>query len=260
MTVSDRSDVAGRSHAPTMGLIGQLAVLVTLAASAGLGAAGWLTGTAAAVATWLLLDRAVRAAGEHRWGPADTVTLVRLSLAVGVAALAADAVLGGRPAPLVLSVLAGTALLLDAVDGQVARRTGTSSALGARFDMESDSFLVLVLSILAGTTLGWWVVAIGAFRYVFVALTWAFPWLSAPLPPRMSRKVVAALQGIVLVVASAGLVQVPLMALVVAAALGSLVWSFGTDIAWTWRHAAPVARIRPARQRAVRPQPVLTDR
>ena len=39
------------------------------------------------------------------------------------------------------------ALALDGVDGQVARRTGTVSALGARFDMEVDAFLVLVLSV-----------------------------------------------------------------------------------------------------------------
>ena len=38
------------------------------------------------------------------------------------------------------------ALLLDAVDGGVARRTGTVSGFGARFDMEVDAFLILVLS------------------------------------------------------------------------------------------------------------------
>lgn len=255
--MSERSDVAERSQAPAMGLIGQLGVLAALAATAGLGTAGWLAGAGAAAATYLLLDRAMRTAGTHRWGPADTVTLVRLTMAVGVAALAADAVLAGRPVPLTLTVLAGVALLLDAVDGQVARRTGTSSTLGARFDMESDSFLVLVLSIVVGTALGWWVVAIGAFRYVFVALTWVFPWLATPLPPRMSRKVVAAAQGIVLVVASAGLVPAPLMALVVAGALGSLVWSFGTDVAWTWRRQATA---RSGRVLRVRPQPVLSER
>jgi phosphatidylglycerophosphate synthase len=255
VTVSERSDVAERSNAPAMGLVGQLAVLAALAATVGLGTAGWLAGAFAAATTWVLLDRAVHTAGTHRWGPADTVTLTRLTLAVGVAALATDAVLAGRPAPFALTVLAGVALLLDAVDGQVARRTGTSSALGARFDMESDSFLVLVLSVVVATALGWWVVAIGAFRYVFVVLTWAFPWLRAPLPPRMSRKVVAAAQGVVLVVASAGLAPAPLMALVVAGALGSLVWSFGTDVAWTWRQAGPAGRALP-----VRPQPALSER
>ncbi len=40
-----------------------------------------------------------------------------------------------------LVALASAALVLDAVDGQVARRTGTATALGARFDGEVDAFL-----------------------------------------------------------------------------------------------------------------------
>ena len=44
-------------------------------------------------------------------------------------------------------LLSSVALALDGVDGQVARRTRTVSALGARFDMEVDAFLVLVLSV-----------------------------------------------------------------------------------------------------------------
>ena len=253
-----RSDVAGKTYAPTVGLIGQIGVLAALAMWVGLSVAGWLAGVACAVATFALLDRALRQATSHRWGPADSVTLTRLTLGVGVAALAADAVADGRTASLAMSILAGVALLLDAVDGQVARRTGTTSPLGARFDMEADSFLVLVLSIPVSMALGWWVLAIGAFRYVFVVLTWAFPWLRTPLPPRMSRKVVAALQGIVLVVASAGLVPGLLMALVVGGALGSLVWSFSADIAWAWRRTAPASAGAAFAFR--QPQPVLSER
>ena len=50
--------------------------------------------------------------------------------------------------------MATVALLLDAVDGQVARRTNTVSALGARFDMETDAFLVLVLSVYVAPIVG----------------------------------------------------------------------------------------------------------
>ena len=46
--------------------------------------------------------------------------------------------------------------------------------------------------------------AIGARRYLFVGAAWRLPWLRGILPPRQSRKVVAAVQGIVLTVASAG--------------------------------------------------------
>ncbi|MFD8079956.1 CDP-alcohol phosphatidyltransferase family protein [Streptomyces sp. NPDC059718] len=43
-----------------------------------------------------------------------------------------------------ITCLATLALLVDAVDGRVARRTGTTSPLGARFDMETDAFLIRV--------------------------------------------------------------------------------------------------------------------
>ncbi len=104
-----------------------------------------------------------------------------------------------------LVTLASVALVLDAVDGQVARRTGTVTALGARFDMEVDAFLILVLSVFVATTAGAWVLAIGAMRYGFVVAGWLLPWLRSPLPVSTARKAVAAAQGIALVVAGAQL-------------------------------------------------------
>jgi phosphatidylglycerophosphate synthase len=114
----------------------------------------------------------------------------------------------------------------------VARRTNSTTSLGARFDMEIDAFLVLVLSVFVAGTFGWWTIAMGAFRYVFVAASWAWPWLSAPLPPKFSRKVVAAVQGVVLVVATASLLPDAVVFLALAAALASLTWSFGRDVRW----------------------------
>jgi phosphatidylglycerophosphate synthase len=132
----------------------------------------------------------------------------------------------------VLVTLIGVALALDAVDGQVARRTNSTTRLGARFDMEVDAFLVLMLSVFVAGTVGWWAIAIGAFRYVFVAAFFPWPWLNADLPPRFSRKVVAAVQGIALVVATAALLPGTLNLVVVAGALASLIWSFGLDVHW----------------------------
>ena len=70
---------------------------------------------------------------------------------------------------------------------------------GARFDMEADSVLAIALSIYVAHAIGWWAVAIGLFRYAFALAALAAPWLNAQLPPRMSRKVVAASQGAILV-------------------------------------------------------------
>ena len=83
-------------------------------------------------------------------------------------------------------VLAAVALVLDAVDGRVARRTGTVHPLGARFDMETDAFLILVLSAArrAGPRLvgaghrGW---PATLLLLVALAARWA-PWLRGQVP------------------------------------------------------------------------------
>ena len=155
-----------------------------------------------------------------RLGPASWVTLARATLAVGVAALAADSFTHDTPVALLVT-LAAVALALDAVDGPVARRTGTATALGARFDGEVDAFLILALSVYVAPAYGAWVLAIGAARYAFVAGEWLLPWMRAPLPRRRWRRVVAATQGVVLTVAAAGVLPRALTQALLVAALAA---------------------------------------
>jgi phosphatidylglycerophosphate synthase len=212
----------------------QLGVLAALAATVGLQPAGWLTGTAVVVATASLLGGALRRHRMPALGAANQVTLGRAGLVAGVAAMVAGSFTAPVHVPALVAVTV-VALLLDGVDGQVARRTGTVSALGARFDMEVDAFLILVLSVFLTRQLGPWVVAIGAMRYAFVAAARALPWLGAALPPRFSRKAVAAVQGMALVVASAGVLPGWLELWSVGTALALLCWSFSHDITWLAR-------------------------
>jgi phosphatidylglycerophosphate synthase len=218
----------------SIGLMAQLALLAVLAATVGLGAAGALAGLAHGVAVVGLLSRALERSGATVVGPADLVTLLRSVLVGGVAALVADSFLG----PVSVGTLAGlavAALLLDAVDGRVARRTGTVSRVGARFDMEVDSVLVLLLSVSVAHSLGPWVLAIGSVRYVRLVAGWAFPWLRRPAPPRYWCKVVAVVQASVLIAVAADVLprSVAVLALVVVAAL--LAESFGREAWWLWR-------------------------
>lgn len=223
---------------PVVGLFAQLALLAGLATGVGLGIAGWVAGTAYALAGWWLLTRGLRSPMAGRWGPADTVTLVRAVLTGGVTALVAESLTGSAPVA-VLVALAGAALVLDGVDGQVARRTGTASRFGARFDMETDSVLVLVLAVFVAATTSWWLLVIGGFRYAFGVAAWAAPWLRAPLPPRLSRKAVAVLQGVALVVASAGVAPVGAVQAGLLVVLSLLVWSFTRDVRALWRLRRP---------------------
>ncbi|MDG4839808.1 CDP-alcohol phosphatidyltransferase family protein [Micromonospora sp. WMMD967] len=218
---------------PVIGLLVQIGVLAVLAQTVGLGPAGWAAGLAYGVALCALLSRGMSRSGADDLSPADQVTLSRAILVGGVTALAADAFT--RPAPVTLMVvLTSVALVLDAVDGYTARRTGTSSELGARFDMEIDSFLVLVLCLHVAPSVGGWVLAIGAMRYVFVAASWVLGWMRGSLPPRYWRKVVAAIQGVVLTVAMGDALPGPLTTVVLVASLALLVESFGRDVAWLW--------------------------
>ncbi|MEU8803794.1 CDP-alcohol phosphatidyltransferase family protein [Spirillospora sp. NPDC048819] len=198
------------------------------------GLAGVAAGVVYALVSWGVLSAAFRM--RRTLGPADHVTLGRVVLTGGVTALVAGHLMGDGHTWTLVAV-ASVALVLDGVDGQVARRTGTASKLGARFDMEVDAFLVLVLSVQVAWSAGAWVLAIGAMRYVFGAAAWAAPWLRADLRPSIARKGVAVVQGVALTVAAAGVV--PYGGVLVAAALALLVWSFGRDVAWlfTRRHA-----------------------
>jgi phosphatidylglycerophosphate synthase len=162
--------------------------------------------------------------------PASWVTLARAALAAGVAVLA---VLSGSAALVV--TLATLALALDAVDGWVARRTGTVTEAGARFDGEVDAFLVLALSLYVAPQYGAWVIAIGAARYVFLAGELLLPWMRAPLPRRRWRVVVAATQGVVLTIAAAGVLPRALTQALLAAALVALAVSMGECAWWLWR-------------------------
>ena len=266
MTISIATMTARESRGPIVGLAAHLILLTALAATVGLSAAGWLAGTAYAVVLSVVLGVGLRRTGMRALGPANAVTLGRATLVGGVTALVVTSFAAPVPLP-VLVTLVGVALALDGVDGQVARRTNSTTKLGARFDMEVDAFLILVLSVFVAGTFGWWTVAMGAFRYVFVAASWAWPWLNAPLPPRFSRKVVAAVQGVALVVATASLLPDAVAFLVLAAALASLTWSFGRDVQWLWaqergqrlvdararvaaRRAVVVPRVRRSRQAA----------
>jgi len=228
----------GLPAAAAVGLAAQLALLAVLGWTVGLAAPGWVIGAAVGLTTNVALARALHRAGSRTLGPANLVTLGRATLVGGVAALVADSFSGPAPVPAMVA-LTTVALLLDAVDGWTARRTGTVSAVGARFDMEVDSFLVLVLALYDVRLLGGWVLAIGAARYLFVAAGWLLPWLRAPgTPPRYWNKVVAVVQGVVLTVAMADILPTWLITAAAVVALGLLAESFGRQVWWLWRHRA----------------------
>jgi phosphatidylglycerophosphate synthase len=225
----------GKQLGPVAGLAGTVFILAVLAQTVGIGSAGWLVGLVSGLALNLALARALWRDPAAGLGWASRVTLARATLAVGVAALTA-ASFELPVATVTLVTLASIALALDFLDGWIARRTATQSALGAKLDGEVDAFLILMLSIYVAPIAGGWVLLIGLARYLFLAAGWVFPWLQAPLPRRDWRKAVTASQGVALVIAASGVPPLWLSRVLLAVALAMLAESFGRDVWWLWRH------------------------
>jgi phosphatidylglycerophosphate synthase len=219
---------------PVVGLVAHLVLLVGLSRAVDLGGVGWCAGICCALVSTSWLNRAMSRHNSGRLGPASRVTLARAVLVGGVSALIADSL--DRPLAVAAVVTLGAAaLLLDGVDGKVARYTGTVSRLGASFDMEVDAFLILVLSVEVARTAGAWVLLIGLARYAFGVAGRLTPWMSLPLPFRYWRKVVTAVQGIALTAAITAVLPGAVEVAVLLAALALLAESFGRDVWWQWR-------------------------
>jgi phosphatidylglycerophosphate synthase len=214
---------------PLIGLAGQIVVLVAVGLTIGIGIDGLVAGLAYGLASCAALGTALTRADARGLNRADWVTLTRAMLVGAVTALVVHSFWAVVSVPALVTITT-VALVLDAVDGQVARRTGTVSPLGARFDMEVDAFLILVLSVYVARMIGPWVLAIGLMRYAYVAARWMLPWLRRPVPPRYWNKVVAATQGVTLTAVASGLFPTPVSVAALAIALALLIESFGREI------------------------------
>jgi phosphatidylglycerophosphate synthase len=224
------------------------ATAVALAALATIGAAAllarWLGDSALVLRTAalvgiggaILLWLAARQLGAETFGAANSVTLVRAALTVLLVAL-----LGVSPTPSLGWTLVGlgaAGVALDGFDGALARRRSEASAFGARFDMETDALLILVLAALVWQhgKAGVWILAAGLLRYAFVAASWAFRWLGSALPPSVRRQAVCVVQIVSLLGALVPAVVPPWSTALAGVGLAALVWSFAIDVHWLAGH------------------------
>jgi phosphatidylglycerophosphate synthase len=182
---------------------------------------------------------------HERLGAANVVTLVRAALVALLAALIREA--PWESVAWLAVALGTTVALLDGVDGYLARRSGLASEFGARFDMETDAFFILVLAAIVWThgKADWWVLGAGGLRYVFVAAGGVVPWMRGSLSPTLRGKWMAVVQMVGLLVAVGPVIPQPLSAWVAGTTLAGLTWSFGLDVGRLWRgRGLPLATTR----------------
>jgi phosphatidylglycerophosphate synthase len=204
----------------------------------------WLSASTAIFCFLLLATLVARHSRARSFGIADVVTLVRGLGVCFLAGLALQALVGdlARHGVLTMIIMGTLCLTLDGVDGRVARARAEVSAFGARFDVETDAAMLAVLSVAVAALgiAGWWVLAIGALRYGYVATSLFVRALRTPLPYRYSGKVIAVAQAVALLAAltfrlTHGEHWVSTALLL--GALASLCWSFGRSVLWQLRQS-----------------------
>ena len=184
----------------------------------------------------------------HHFGPANAITLLRAVLNVFVLGLVVDALGGGggdqgggsAGTAWIVASLATVSLALDGVDGHLARRARTASAFGARFDVEVDALLLVVLALAAVVLaeVGVWVLTLGLAYYAFLAAQTRLPWLRQPLPPSFARKAVFVAQAMALLALMLPPVASTAATVLAAAALAAMTLSFARDVLWLARERA----------------------
>jgi len=196
-------------------------------------AAAW---PAIVVGVTLLACEPVRQTTQpDRFGPANRVTMGR-SILVGFVAAFLGSPGTFEQATWACSV-AMVALLLDGLDGWIARRTSSQSPYGAQFDMELDSLMMLILCGLAWTwdRAGVWVLFCGLARYGWMATVWLLPWFRRPLFESFRRKT-ACVIGVLGLIGAIGPWTTTAEPLILASvATATIATSFGIDALWLFQ-------------------------
>jgi phosphatidylglycerophosphate synthase len=236
---------ASRDRFPTDAVVIALAALAAVSGISVLALREWrLTAwypiKASGLFSAIMLIALARLQQHHPYasfGAANLLTTARAAVGVLLTSLIGEslsAILATTAAAVGLVVL-----MLDGLDGWLARRTKMVSAFGARFDVEVDALLILTLAILAWQEgkAGQWVMLSGLLRYGFVVAGWLLPWMQRPLAPTSRGRIICVVQTAALVVVLAPAVTPPLSSTIAALGLAALCYSFLVDTMRLWRQS-----------------------
>lgn len=84
-------------------------------------------------------------------------------------------------------------LILDGFDGYLARKFKTHSELGGSFDMETDAFFIVLLSVIIYSRglVSWWILIPGFLRYFYVVLMAILGWDKVAEPRSNHARIIA---------------------------------------------------------------------
>ena len=136
----------------------------------------------------------------------------------------------------ILILLALISLLLDGLDGFIARKYTQVTKFGELIDQEADNFLILIMSIslYLNKDVGFYIFLIPTYRYIFIFLMAKYDWLKRTLPESHVRKLACVLATIFLIIAQESHLTIN-STFLVNLALFIITFSFSRDIIWLYR-------------------------
>jgi phosphatidylglycerophosphate synthase len=155
----------------TWGNLHTAAIVVATGLAVGLGyppLIAWV-----AVASFLIL--LVQSWGS--WTPTGQLGIANLVTTLRLVLTCALLVGSTRLPDAILVVTALSILILDGIDGWLARRFGAASEFGARYDVEADALFVIALAVilLSRGAAGPWVLIAGLWRYFYILIRLVLP-------------------------------------------------------------------------------------
>ena len=138
----------------------------------------------------------------------------------------------------ILPILFFISLTLDGLDGYLARFLNQTSKFGARFDLETDTLLLLVLSfsLYINMNANLSVFLIPLYRYVFFILQIKFKWLEFSLPKSIRRSFICFFVTFLLIICHLPYLTAYLIGTLINFSILLITFSFLEDIIWLYRN------------------------
>ncbi len=136
--------------------------------------------------------------------------------------------------PNTLLIIFTISIILDAIDGFLARFLNQVSKFGEKFDLEIDTFLLflLCLSLYKNIDIGLYVFLIPLYRYAFFILQFRFKWLQHSLPESFRRKLICSTVTILLIFCHLSFLNKYIIITTIISSILLITFSFLKDIIW----------------------------
>ena len=190
-----------------------------------------------------LIFRCFTNSGTEIFSLASKITFIRLNISLVMLTAAINSSMNLTIfdifyAERIIAILAISALILDGLDGFVARKYNHVTKFGEIIDQESDNFLMLVLSIslYLNREVGIYIFLIPSYRYLFIFSMKRYDWLKIELPISQFRKFACAVTILLMIIAQDIYFSPENTTFLVILSLFIITFSFAKDIIWLYRN------------------------